>query len=81
LRSTNAEFLALKIRLNDLEITVDSNIHELLWNVDHTMLEQLKFQVTDPCGSIAKLEHELTDISNKFESGGGVDSHSSLKDI
>ena len=54
---------------------VNANIHKSFSDADRTSLQQLQFQVTYPHGSFAKLEHELTGLTNKFESGGGVDIH------
>jgi hypothetical protein len=75
IRSTSAEWHALKERLNALEITLETNIHETFSDADRTIIELLQFQDSDPPGTFASLEHELTGISHKFESGGGVDIH------
>ena len=68
-----ADIYALKIRFNTLNMKVKSNIHKYLSDADRTSFKNLQFQLTHPRGSFAKLEHELTGLTNKFESGGGVD--------
>ena len=50
----------LKILSNTLEMTVDANVHEYFYDANRALLQQLKFQVTDPRGSFTRLEHELT---------------------
>ena len=52
---------------------VEDNIHEAFSDSDQMSLQQIQFQVTDPCGSFSKLEHELTGLTNSYYSGGGVD--------
>jgi hypothetical protein len=37
--------------------------------------DTLNFNMSDPRGTFAKLQHELTGLANKFDSGGGVDFH------
>jgi hypothetical protein len=48
---------------------VDSNFTEL----HKHQLEKLAFEIYDPCGLFPKLEHNISLISNKLESGGGID--------
>ena len=52
---------------------VNLNIQESFSDADGTSLQQLQFQVTDPRNYFAKLEHEMTGLTNEFESGRGVD--------
>ena len=54
---------------------VGANICESFFDADRISIQQIQFQVTDPHGSFAKLEHELNGLTNKFESGGVVDIH------
>ena len=50
----------------------NANHHEAFSDADCTSLQKLQFHLTDPCGSFAKLEHELTRLTNTFESEGGL---------
>ena len=65
------EIYALKSRFKTLKIKVDANPHEAFSDADRTSLQHIQFQVTDPHGSFAKLEHDLTGTTTKFGSGGG----------
>jgi hypothetical protein len=56
------------VELHDVE-NVDSNFTEL----HKDQLDKLAFELYDPCGLFPKLEHDLSLISNKLESGGGID--------
>ena len=66
-----ADIYDIKSRSNTLEMKVEANLHESFSEADCTSLKQLWFQITEPRGYFAKLEHELTGLTNKFESGGG----------
>ena len=46
---------------------VNDNLHEAFSDADRMLSQDIYFQVTDPCGSFANLEHELTGLTNKFE--------------
>jgi hypothetical protein len=39
---------------------------------DRTEFDCLQFEVNDPSGTFAKLKQELTGLSKKFDSGGGI---------
>jgi hypothetical protein len=75
IRVTTVDFQALKRIFNALETTVGVKLREAFFYSDRTSLELVQFQVSDPRGSFAKLEHELTRLANKFASEGGVDIH------
>jgi hypothetical protein len=69
--ATNLHALTGRVETVELHAVenVDSNFTEL-----HTdQLEKLAFELYNPCGLFSKLEHDLSLISNKLESGGGID--------
>jgi hypothetical protein len=69
--ATNLHALTGRVETVELHAVenVDSNFTEL-----HTdQLEKLAFELYNPCGLFSKLEHDLSLISNKLESSGGID--------
>ena len=50
-----AEIYALKNRFNTLEMKVEANPHESFSDANNMSLQQLHFQVKDPCGYFSKL--------------------------
>jgi hypothetical protein len=69
--STNLHALTGRVETAELHAVenVDSNFTEL----HKDQLEKLAFELYDPCRLFPKLEHDLSLISNKLESGGGID--------
>jgi archaellum component FlaC len=68
--ATNLHPLSGRVETVELRAVenVDSNFTEL----HKDQLEKLAFELYDPCGLFPKLEHDLSLISNKLESGGGI---------
>jgi hypothetical protein len=75
IRVTEAEIQALQSHLAVLEA------HALYFGIftfsdqERSHLELLEFEINDSTGAFKKLEHELAGLSNKLESGEGVDFH------
>jgi hypothetical protein len=69
--ATNLHALSGRVETVELHAVenVDSNFTELYKD----QLEKLAFELYDPCGSFPKLKHDISLISNKLESGGGID--------
>ena len=66
IKLVEVEIHDLKSRFNNIEMKVDANICEAFYDANLTSLQQLHFQITDHCGSVTKLEHEITGLTSKF---------------
>jgi predicted RNase H-like nuclease (RuvC/YqgF family) len=75
IRVTEAEIQALRSRLAALEAHFLSVGISTFSDQDRSRLELLEFEINDSTGAFKKLEHELAGLSNKLESGGGLDFH------
>jgi predicted RNase H-like nuclease (RuvC/YqgF family) len=73
--ATEAEIQALRNRFETLEAHALSVGISTFSDRDHSRLDLLEFEINDSTGAFKKLEHELAGLSNKLESGGGVDFH------
>jgi hypothetical protein len=75
IRETEAEKQACRSRLVALESHALSVGISTFSDQDCSRLEFLVFKINDSTGAFKKWEHELAGLSNKLESGGGVDFH------
>jgi hypothetical protein len=64
---------ALSGRVEPVELHVVENVDSNFTELHKDQLEKLAFELYDPCGLFPKLEHDISLISNKLESGGGID--------
>jgi chromosome segregation ATPase len=74
-RNSAAEQLAMQDRLETVENLMGSFLGAGFTQTDREAFDTLNFNMSDPRGTFAKLQHELTGLVNKFDSGGGVDFH------
>jgi hypothetical protein len=75
IRATEAEIQALRSRFTALEAHALSVGISTFYDQDRSRLDLLEFEINDSTVAFKKLEHELAGLSNKLESGGGVDFH------
>jgi hypothetical protein len=73
--ATEAEIQALRSHFAALEAHALSVGISTFSDQDRSRLDLLEFEINDSTGAFKKLEHELAGLSNKLESGGGVDFH------
>jgi hypothetical protein len=64
---------ALSGRVETVELHAVENVDSNFTELHKDQLEKLAFELYDPCELFPKLEHDLSLISNKLESGGGID--------
>ena len=60
-------------RLGAVELTATNTGDHSYADEEKSDIIKLKFDIYDPRGSFPRIYSELTTISNKLESGGGVD--------
>jgi hypothetical protein len=64
---------ALTGRVETVELHAVENVDSTFTELHKDQLEKFAFERYAPCGLFPKLEHDLSFISNKLESGGGID--------
>jgi hypothetical protein len=75
IRATEAEIQALRSCFAALEAHALSVGISTFSDQDRSRLDLFEFEINDSTGAFKKLEQELAGLSNKLESGGGVDFH------
>jgi hypothetical protein len=63
---------ALTGRVETVELHAVENVDSNFTKLHKDQLEKLAFELYDPCGLFPKLERDLSLISNRLESGGGI---------
>jgi hypothetical protein len=71
----SAEQLAIPGRFEIVENLMGSFPDSGFTQTDREAFDTLNFNMSDPRGTFARLQHELAGLANKFDSGGGVDFH------
>jgi hypothetical protein len=75
IRATEAEIQALRSHFAVLEAHALSVDISTFSDQDRSRLDLLELEINDSTGAFKKWEHKLAGLSNKLESGGGVDFH------